>query len=54
MGKRKPTKQAGGYKVVVKPDKVDSAESDIRIGKAFGCVFEEIFKWRKRKRDNNK
>lgn len=37
-------KESNGYKVIIKPVKLSPEESEIRIAKAFGCIFEEIFR----------
>ena len=37
-------KESDGYKVIIKPVKLSPEEPEIRIAKAFGCIFEEIFR----------
>jgi len=42
MDKRNSVKETGEYKVVVKSIQLNQAESEIRIRRAFGCVFHEV------------
>ena len=45
--------EPGTYNVIIKDANIDPAEADVRLGKAFDMLFDEILARRRRQKKNH-